>query len=226
MTTDSAASTRHRGQRPFGIAVYTFLWIVCRAIAVSVFGFRVRFAQPMPLQGGLLVLSTHQSHLDPLLLGLASPRRLSSLARKSLYDWKLFAAIISILDAIPIDRDASAIAGLRAIIGRLQHGVGVVIFPEGTRSRDGSLGEIKAGFVIAARKSGVPIMPVAIVGAWECWERSWKFPRPGRIRLEFGQMITPQEVAQMTDAELVASCRARLESLDAMARQLLQRSLM
>ena len=55
----------------FGTAgrwLYDTLWVLCRTLAVAVFGFRVRFAEPLPRQGGLLVLSSHQSHLDPLLL--------------------------------------------------------------------------------------------------------------------------------------------------------------
>jgi len=126
--------------------------------------------------------------------------------------------VITALDAVPIDREASALAGMKTVIRRLQGGAAVILFPEGTRTRDGRLGEIKSGFAIIARRAGVPIVPVAIVGAHECWPRTARFPRPGRIRLEFGSLITPAEVAALDDAALVAECTRRLADLDARGR--------
>ena len=100
------------GRSVFGRVLYAVLWVLCRTLGVAVFGFRVRFAEPLPARGGLLVLSSHQSHLDPLLLGLACDRRLSSLARSSLFHFAPFGAVISALDAVPIDRNASMVAAM------------------------------------------------------------------------------------------------------------------
>jgi 1-acyl-sn-glycerol-3-phosphate acyltransferase len=208
------------GHRGFGRWLYDWLWVVCRTLAVSVFGFRVRFAEPLPPQGGLIVLSSHQSHLDPLLLGLAADRRLSSLARSSLYSFKPFAAVITALDAVPIDRNASMVKAMKAVIGRLREGRAVVIFPEGTRTATGELGEIKGGFALLAKKAEVPIVPVAIVGAYECWPRTRVLPRPGRIRLEFGPLISAADVARLDEQTLVETCVARLREADARARSL------
>jgi 1-acyl-sn-glycerol-3-phosphate acyltransferase len=208
------------GHHGFGRWLYDLLWVLCRTLAVSVFGFRVRFAEPLPRQGGLLVVSSHQSHLDPLLLGLATDRRLSSLARSSLYHFKPFAAVITSLDAIPIDRNASMVKTMKALIGRLRDGHAVVIFPEGTRTSTGELGEIKSGFALLAKKSEVPIVPVAIVGAYECWPRSRLLPRPGRIRLEFGPVMPAAEIAQLDEREIFERCTAQLRELDANARSL------
>jgi 1-acyl-sn-glycerol-3-phosphate acyltransferase len=194
------------------------LWIVSRALGVSVFGVRNRFAEPLPERGGLIMLSSHQSHLDPLLLGLACDRRLSSLARSSLYTFKPFGFIITALDAVPIDRNASAVAAMKTVIKRLEDGAAVIIFPEGTRTATGRLGEIKSGFALIAKKAKVPIVPVAIVGAWECWPKTRLLPRPGRIRLEFGRVLRPEEIATLDDRTLVAECTARLTELDAQAR--------
>lgn len=206
------------GHSTFGKALYACLWVLCRIFGVAVFGFRSRFAEPLPKAGGLIVLSSHQTFLDPLLLGLATDRRLSSLARSSLYRFKPFGAVITALDAVPIDREASPVAGMKAVIRRLEAGAAVIIFPEGTRTGDGRLGEIKSGFAIIARRSGVPIVPVAIVGAYECWPRTARCPRPGRVRLEFGRVITPAQVAALDDAALLAECTRRLRELDARAR--------
>lgn len=207
------------GHTPAGRIFYDMLWVLCRTLSIVFFGFRCRFAEPMPAEGGLLVLSSHQSHLDPVLLGLASPRRLSSLARSSLFKSRLLAAVITLLDAVPIDRESSSLAAMKAIIARLKAGKAVTIFPEGTRTGTGQLGEIKGGFSIIAKRAGVPIMPVAIVGAYECWPKSRMLPRTGRIHLEFGRMITPEQIAAMDDAELLATYERELTALDARARR-------
>jgi 1-acyl-sn-glycerol-3-phosphate acyltransferase len=140
------------------------------------------------------------------------------MARSTLYRFKPFGFVITALDAVPVDREASALAGMKAVIERLRRGAAVIIFPEGTRSSTGRLGEIKGGFSILARRAGVPIVPVAIVGAYECWPRSRRFPRPGRIRLEFGRVITPAEIATLDDATLTAEATRLLHELDAAAR--------
>ena len=203
-----------------GGMLYDSLWVLCRTLGVALFGIRYRFAEPLPRTGGLLVLASHQSQLDPLLLGLVCERRLSSLARSSLFRWGPFGAIISALDAIPIDREASPVAAMKLVIRKLRGGGALTIFPEGTRTRDGRLGEVKSGFALVAKRAGVPILPVAIVGAWECWPRTRWFPRPGRIRLEFGAIIPAGEVAAMDDKTLVALVTRRLTELDATARRL------
>ena len=208
------------GQRGLGRWLYDCLWVLCRTLAVSVLGFRVRFAEPLPREGGLLVLSSHQSHLDPLLLGLAADRRLSTLARSSLYRFKPFAAVITALDAVPIDRNASMVKAMKAVIARLRTGHAVVIFPEGTRTGTGQLGEIKGGFALLAKKADVPIVPVAIVGAYECWPRRRLLPQPGRIRLEFGRVIPASEIARLDEQAILALCTARLHELDTNARRL------
>lgn len=206
------------GRSVFGQILYAVLWVLCRTLGVAVFGFRVRFAEPLPARGGLLVLSSHQSHLDPLLLGLACDRRLSSLARSSLFHFGPFGAVISALDAVPIDRNASMVAAMRAVIARLKAGKAVTIFAEGARTFDGHLGEFKPGFALMAKRAGVPIAPVAIVGAFECWPRTRRLPRPGRIRLEFGKVITAAEVEALDEQQLFELCCRRIRELDALAR--------
>jgi len=218
--TSRVASAGTGGHSGVGRWLYDLLWVLCRTLAVSLFGFRVRFAEPLPRQGGLLVVSSHQSHLDPLLLGLATDRRLSTLARSSLYHFKPFAAVITALDAVPIDRNASMLKTMKSVIGRLRDGRAVVIFPEGTRTSTGRLGEVKSGFALMAKKAGVPIVPVAIVGAHECWPRHRLLPQPGRIRLEFGRVIPAAEVARLDEREILELCTVLLRELDANARRL------
>lgn len=217
MTTPRSAHTA------VGRRVYDASWVVCRALCLALWGIRARFAEPMPEEGGLLLLATHQSHLDPVLLGVSAPRRLSSLARSSLFRFRPFGWLIDALDAVPIDRDAPGIAALKAIIARLRGGSAVIIFPEGTRTTTGTPAPLKNGFVTIARKARVPIMPVAIVGAWECWPRTAWLPRPGRTRVEYGSLVHPDEIARLDDEALVATCTRLLGELDRRGRAALHR---
>ena len=209
---------RRGGHSTFGKCLYSVLWVLSRTLGVALFGVRYRFVEPLPPTGGIVVLSSHQSHLDPLLLGLATDRRMSSLARSSLYRFKPFGAVITALDAVPIDRTTSAVTAMKLVIERLVQGAAVIIFPEGTRTGNGQLGEFKHGFGLIAKRAGVPVVPVAIVGAYECWPRTRLFPRPGRVRLEFGEILTAAEVAAMDERQIFDVCTQRLRDLDAKAR--------
>ncbi|MFM8734962.1 MAG: lysophospholipid acyltransferase family protein [Pirellulales bacterium] len=224
MTRRDESDAAGGGHSAFGKILYAILWVLCRTLGVAVFGFRSRFEEPLPKEGGLIVLSSHQTFLDPLLLGLATDRRLSSLARSSLYRFRPFAAVITALDAVPIDREASAVKAMKLVIQRLERGAAVIIFPEGARTFDGRLGELKSGFALIAKKARVPIVPVAIVGGFECWPRTRLLPRPGRIRLEFGRILTADEVAALGDKEIFDVCSQRLHDLDAKARAALRGS--
>ena len=205
-------------QEWWGRLLYDSIWFLSRTFSVSLFGFRFKVVERLPEAGGVLVLSSHQSHLDPLLLGLATNRRLSSLARSSLFKFGPFGNAIAALGAVPIDRTASSVTAMRTVIQRLRKGAAVIVFPEGTRTSTGQLGEMKKGFALLAKRAAVPIAPVAIVGAYECWPRFHMFPRPGRIRLHFGEVITADEVKSLSETQLADRCFAVLEDLDKKAR--------
>src|SRR5690242_18294289 len=110
---------------------YDFLRVVCRLVGIVAFSIRVRGRQHVPPDGGALVMSNHQSHLDPVLVGLASDRRLNYLARQTLFGFAPFRWLISSLDAIPLDREGLGLNGLKETLKRLKRGEMVLIFPEG-----------------------------------------------------------------------------------------------
>jgi 1-acyl-sn-glycerol-3-phosphate acyltransferase len=102
---------------------------------------------------------------------------------------------------------------MRTVIQRLRKGAAVIVFPEGTRTSSGQLGDMKKGFALLAKRAAVPIAPVAIVGAYECWPRFHLLPRPGRIRLHFGAVITADEVNRLSETQLAERCIATLRDL-------------
>ncbi len=191
-------------QRPFlQRFVYDLSRIAVRSVGWIVFRLRLRGINNFPKSGGGLVCSNHQSYLDPLLLGSLCDRRMNYLARENLFESRLFGGLIRFYDAIPVKRDGMSISGLKATLGRLKRGELVVIFPEGTRTQDGSIAPMKSGFCMLARKAKVPLIPVAIAGAFEVWPKGRRFPGLSRMCLVAGEPIPAETVAELDDDELV-----------------------
>ena len=172
-----------------------------------------------PGRGGLL-LANHQSFLDPIVLGLPLDRSVTFVARDSLFRVPLFGRYLRAMKTLPISRDAPATAVMRAALGAMGCGELVGLFPEGTRTRDGSLGELKPGFVTLARRGGVPVYPVGIAGTFEALPRSRRLPvpSPGRVRVVFGEPLSPGQVrAADGTAAVVELVRGRIAAAFAAA---------
>src|SRR5205085_8789890 len=127
-----------------------------------------------------------------------SSRRMNYLARDTLFRVPVLSQLITFLDAIPIDREGGGLAGLKETLRRLKAGELVLIFPEGTRTRDGSVAPLKPGFISVARRSRVPLIPVGIDGAYQAWPRSAPLPRLGQIAVVVGEPISAEQVAVLS----------------------------
>ncbi len=206
-------------QRSLGNRAWqAFLKFSCRLGAVGAFNIRCGGRDKVPSSGGGLMLSNHQSNLDPVLVGLCSDRRLNYVARKTLFKFPPFRWLINSLDAISIDREGTGLDGLKETLRRLKRGEIVLLFPEGTRTLDGEVHAVKPGFCAVARRSGVPILPVALDGAWHAWPRHRKLPRPAVIHVQFGDPIDPDQIKAMNDEQLVAEVERRIRDCHAVAR--------
>jgi 1-acyl-sn-glycerol-3-phosphate acyltransferase len=173
------------------------------------FGVRTEGSRHVPATGPVVLLSNHQSHLDPPLIGCFTHRPLAIMARDTLFRGVL-GALIRSYDAIPIDREGSGLAGIRATLKRLKQGSAVLMFPEGTRSADGKLQPLKPGFCSLVRRGGVTIVPMAIAGAYEAWPRTARWPRPRRIAMVWGQPLSADEIAALSDSELIDEVTRRI----------------
>ncbi|MCA9217155.1 MAG: 1-acyl-sn-glycerol-3-phosphate acyltransferase [Planctomycetales bacterium] len=199
---------------------YDLSWMLCRVVARTLFRAKILHAERSKIDGGLLVCANHQSFFDPVIVGLACRRRLCYLARASLFRHWLFARIIRFYEAIPIEREGIGIGGIKETLRRLKQSRAVLIFPEGTRTHDGSLQPLKPGFCSLVRRTKVPILPVALDGAYEAWPREAKFPRLSKLSICFAEPIDPETVAQLTDEGLVELVTQRIQdSLDEARRQ-------
>jgi 1-acyl-sn-glycerol-3-phosphate acyltransferase len=199
---------------------YDTLRVLARLISVMLFRLRVVGREHWPAEGGGLVCSNHQSYFDPPLVGLTCDRRMNYLARDSLLRIPLLKQLILFLDAIPIDREGGGLSGLKETLKRLKAGELVLIFPEGTRTHDGEVAPLKPGFIAVARRGKVPLVPVALDGAFQAWPRTSWFPRLTRLAVVIGPPISPDEVAELTDEDLLAELEQRILTCHTQAREL------
>jgi 1-acyl-sn-glycerol-3-phosphate acyltransferase len=206
--------------RSFGSRLwYRSLQSVLQLAGVMAFGVRYTGIRNIPSEGGVLVVSNHQSVLDPPLVGMGSRRRMNYLARETLFRFGPFRWLIHSLDAIPVDRDGLGLAGLKESLRRLKRGEMVLIFPEGTRTEHGEIGSFLPGFTALASRSQAAILPAAIEGAYTAWPRRHKLPRPVKIHVCYGPPILPGELRRCTQRELVAEVQRRVQQCHAELRQ-------
>ncbi len=149
----------------------------------------VRGVENIPKSGAAVLVSNHQSHTDILIYGGCVPRHVSFVARDTLADQAWLAYVMHQCGAVLIQRGASDRKALRAMAQHLAAQDIVAVFPEGTRTDDGSLKEFKGGAVLTARLAKVPLIPAGISGAFEAFPRGVSFPRPKKIRVAFGAPI-------------------------------------
>lgn len=166
-------------------------------------GFSLRYEgkQHVPRDGPVLLIANHQSFFDPVLVGLAAPRQLCYLARKTLFRHRLFATLIRSLRAVPIDQEGLGKDGIRTVLGLLNERRAVLVFPEGERTPDGTMQPLRPGIHLLIKKAPVPIVPVAIAGAFDAWPRWRPLPVPAPLFLPPGKGTIAVSVRPALDAK-------------------------
>ncbi|MGV3663484.1 MAG: lysophospholipid acyltransferase family protein [Prosthecobacter sp.] len=159
--------------------------------ARGLFDFRIVGEHKLRFAGPALIACNHVSFLDPPFVGQAFDEPIHYFARKTLFDHPVAGWILREWQSIPIDRDKPDASSLKATIRFLRQGEKVLIFPEGTRSPDGTLQPAEAGVGLFIAKSKAPVLPVRIFGSHEAYPRGAKFLRPARITLVVGDLWQP-----------------------------------
>ena len=168
---------------------YAACYQLSKFIAHSIFDLRVYGQDNIIEQGPALLAMNHQSFLDPPFAGISCQREIHYLARKTLFDIPVLGSIFRRINLIGLDREGSDVTALKAVIRVLRDGGCTVVFPEGTRSRDGNLQAAKpgAGFIIA--KTLAPDVPMRIFGAFDAFPRGTKIPRMTPVTIVAGEPI-------------------------------------
>ena len=146
-------------------------------------GWEVRGRQHVPRKGGLLVASNHISFWDPPLIGSALPREMFFLAKEELFRTPVLGPLIRSVNAIPIRRGVADLSGMSRAMDTIRNGKALLMFPEGSRMRDGELHPGRPGVGLLAVSADVPILPCYISGSNR--PRRWWW-RGTRVRISFG----------------------------------------
>ncbi|MCE5184810.1 MAG: 1-acyl-sn-glycerol-3-phosphate acyltransferase [Planctomycetaceae bacterium] len=189
------------------ILVDSLLYLLYR---VQVYG-----KKNVPRQGALLVLSNHQSFIDPIVCQNWMHRLLWFVPRDSLFHG-LWGMVLDSFYTIPISQEHSDIAAMRTIIDVLKRGEAVCLYPEGSRTLDGRIDEFKPGFGLLVRRSGASVLPMVIEGLHEIWPRGTKLPRLwGRlpIGILYGKPIPLEYVKEVGEERFVAEFNRTLQAM-------------
>jgi 1-acyl-sn-glycerol-3-phosphate acyltransferase len=173
-------------RRSDGLMVYTIVHQICRFIFTFIRGWQINGRENMPFQGGVVVVSNHTSLWDSLIIGATFDRIVCFMGKEELYIKNfLFTWFIKQLHTFPIKRGKTDRAAIKYALDILKKGGILGLFPEGTRSQSGDLQEARNGAAMLAIKTGVPVLPVGIIGS-----KGW-----GRMIVNVGKPIDTSKFA-------------------------------
>lgn len=143
--------------------LYSFARELVRFVYHIIFKITVVGAENIPAEkGGYIIASNHVSNNDPPLVGITFRGKYAFMAKEELFKNPLFAWLIRSLGAFPVKRGAKDSSAIEKALRSLENGRIFVIFPEGTRSKDGELGRAKSGITLIAAQAKVPVVPVFV----------------------------------------------------------------
>ena len=168
--------------------VYWISYYIIKFFGMIFFPFRIYGRENLPRQGGFIFASNHLSYLDPLLIGLSARRRISYMAKDSLFKNRWFGAFLRQVGTFPVRRGQPDIVALREAIRRLKKGCPLVLFPQGTRGAAGDEApQGGVGFLVV--KSGVPVVPVYIQGSDQVLPAGARWFRRHPMSVTFGAPV-------------------------------------
>ncbi len=168
---------------------YAVFHLIFFIIAKVFFRVKVIGHSNIPKKGGVIIASNHVSYLDPPFVGCVISRRVNYMARDDLFRNPVFAWILRKWKSFPVKRGTGDRGAIKEAVRRLKKGEPMLLFPEGTRSRDGRLREGKAGVGIIVALSGAKVVPAYIKGSEEVLPRDSKRLRFKKVIVSFGKPI-------------------------------------
>ena len=187
---------------------YYIVIVIIRGIIKLLTRCQVRGKENIPRHGPLLIVANHLSLADPPLLGVSFGRKVTFMAKQELFRFRLFSYFLNGIGAFSVRRGQMDRKAIRQAYQVFDDGAALVMFPEGTRSRNGQLQFAFSGPTLIAVRSGVPVLPVGVIGTERIKGVSWLLHRP-RITVNIGRpfylpavsnRLTKGELAELTNS--------------------------
>jgi 1-acyl-sn-glycerol-3-phosphate acyltransferase len=175
------------------LSYWAVVWFIRLCTFLYVKGPYVQGRENVPKTGGAILVSNHLNNADPCIIPGALNRRIITMAKKEMFKWPVISLLFRFIGAFPVDRSGADIAALREAQHVVDDGLLLLMFPEGTRSRDRQLHKGFAGTALVAYRTGAPMIPIAITGT-EHVPWPWVFFRPfigPRVTITFGKPFYP-----------------------------------
>jgi len=170
--------------------VYVILRFLSSLILKCIFSLKVIDKEHIPERGGFILVSNHVSFLDPVVLGVASFRKLNYMARHDLFSNRFSSKFMSLIRAFPVKRDSADLSALKEAMRCVRSGGGLVLFPEGRRKEtNGKTHQPQAGVGFLAAKLNVPVIPAFVKGTEKALPKGAKFLNLAKISVRFGRQI-------------------------------------
>lgn len=166
-----------------------FVRYVTMGVYKLFYNFHIEGAENIPQDRALVIASNHRSYADPVILTMPMKKPVTYMAKEELFKNKLFGWFITKLGAFPVKRGTGDMQVIDDAVAILNSGRHLVIFPEGTRSKDGKVGKGKTGVAMIAAKSGADVLPCGIIFEGE------KLHFRSKLILKFGKVIPASEIA-------------------------------
>lgn len=169
-----------------------YYWLgyhLSRLLARLFFGFRIIHRERVIQTGPVILAVNHQSFFDPPLAGNAADRAIFFLAKKSLLDGPVLGWLLPKLNVIPVNLEGGDRSALKALIRVLSAGECALVFPEGSRTPDGSLQPAEPGLGLVIAKTRAPVVPMRIFGAFDAWPIGGKIHLFRKITVVVGEPI-------------------------------------
>jgi 1-acyl-sn-glycerol-3-phosphate acyltransferase len=185
------------GAKPSSLKFYGAVTATIRRLLFPYFRVELRGeVENLHADGPLILAPVHRSNLDSMLVGAASTRRTRALAKRSMWNGKPWAWIVSALGAFPVERGTADREALRAARMLLEQGEAMFVFPEGTRQPAGpEIGDMYDGVAYLAAKTGARALPIGIAGTGEAMGPGTKFPKREKVVIHVGDLIDPPQAS-------------------------------
>jgi len=191
--------------------IYDIAYLLLKLICLAVFRLKVIGRENVPKSGSIILASNHISYLDPILVGVSSPRRLNYLAKEEIFKNPLISWLLRKLQAFTVSRERVGPSAIRNSLQLLEKGKALLLFPEGTRGDGRNLLKAKNGIGIIAERSGAAIIPTYLQGPEKVLPRGSHWVHLHPVTVCFGP---PLLVSPLSSASEVGKRRAYGEFAD------------